>query len=91
MTPATIFARLVARLRPMALGGPDIAANCRLTSKADAGRAPIIAPMRNSVGLPQQALSVETIIHRRAIRQNNRNPVLAARYVNRHMTLAKGA
>jgi len=37
------------------------------------------------------ALSTETIIHRRAIRMNNRNPQQVAAYVRLHTIMSKGA
>jgi len=40
---------------------------------------------------PTPALSTETIIHRRALRQGNRNPQAVAAYVHRHAILSRGA
>jgi len=90
MTPASIFARLVARLRPTASDTQDIAANCHPTSKGGAGLVSIIAPTRNSDGLPQPGLSLETIIHRRAVRLCNRNSKAVAAYVHRQTILSRG-
>ena len=43
-----------------------------------------------SDGKPPTGLSTETLIHRRAMRQNNRKPEAVAAFVARHQSLRRG-
>lgn len=88
-TPATILARLVARLRCMVSAGPGFASTCHQPNKADDGHAMITALTQSNDGLPPQALSVQAAIHRRAMRTRNRNPKAVAIYVERNMILSR--
>ena len=44
----------------------------------------------SSDGKPPTGLSTETLIHRRAMRQNNRKPEAVAAFVARHQSLRRG-
>jgi hypothetical protein len=51
---------------------------------------PPALPLQKPDGGPQMRLPLETIIHRRAMRQANRNPDAVALYVHRHTVLSRG-
>ena len=50
MTPATMFAQLVARLHPEAMGTQDTAERCPKTNAGDYGSAPITSQTPNCDG-----------------------------------------
>lgn len=55
-----------------------------------AAQTPFALPLRKADGGPQMRLPLDVIIHRRAMRQGNRNPDAVALYVHRHTILSKG-
>ena len=55
-----------------------------------AAQNPPALPLLKPDGGPQMRLPLETIIHRRAMRQGNRNPDAVVAYVHRHTVLSRG-